>query len=105
MKTSVIAATLTTLAGLVSATPVDKRSAVATIRFEGAADAGFTQGFLVDDQIYGIFDKLSISHIKGAEGAVCTFHGVDGSTTVVSGSQTVDVGPPQTQIWGTCKSL
>lgn len=48
-------------------------------------------------------DPLSISHImSNTEGVKCTFNGVDNSVTVVEGAQTVDVGPPQTQISGSC---
>lgn len=48
-------------------------------------------------------NPLSISHIEiDATGASCTFRGVDQSVTTVTGPATVDVGPPQTQIEGTC---
>lgn len=50
-------------------------------------------------------NPLSISHIRSAGGAVCSFHGIDGSDTVVVGAQTVDVGPPQTQVSGSCRAL
>ena len=48
---------------------------------------------------------LSISHIKSLGGATCTFFGIDGSKTTVVGAQTVDVGPPQTQISAVCRAL
>ena len=38
-------------------------------------------------------------------GATCGFLGIDGSQTTVVGAQTVDVGPPQTQISGSCLAL
>jgi hypothetical protein len=48
-------------------------------------------------------DPLSISHISsGTNGVSCTFHGIDNSDTTVNGAQTVDVGPPQTQVYGSC---
>ena len=50
-------------------------------------------------------NPLSISKIQLAGGATCTFHGIDGSSTTVVGAQIVDVGPPQTQISGSCLAL
>lgn len=50
-------------------------------------------------------DPLSISHIKSLGGATCTFYGIDGSVTTVVGAQTVDVGPPQTQLRAVCRAL
>ena len=47
-------------------------------------------------------DPLSISHIEVVDGVFCTFNGIDGSITVVQGPDTVDVGPPQTQVSGQC---
>lgn len=49
---------------------------------------------------------LSISHIEmDAAGVMCTFNGIDHSVTSLSGAQLVDVGPPQTQISGTCQTM
>lgn len=51
-------------------------------------------------------NPLSISHISSStDGIDCTFHGVDNSVTSVSGVASVDVGPPQTQVSGTCSKL
>ena len=50
-------------------------------------------------------DVLSISHIKSLGGATCAFYGIDGSKTIVVGAQTVDVGPPQTQISAVCQAF
>lgn len=49
-------------------------------------------------------NPLSISYISTTVPAVCTFHGIDGSSTTVVGDdgQNVAVGPPQTQLWGAC---
>jgi hypothetical protein len=48
-------------------------------------------------------NPLSISHIASStNGVSCTFHGIDNSDTTVNGAQTVDVGPPQTQVHGSC---
>ena len=49
-------------------------------------------------------DPLSISHIVVNGRANCRFFGVDGSNTAVGPFQTVDVGPPQTQVSGFCFS-
>lgn len=91
------------------------------VTFIGAADAQFTQSFpssgewvQISMSIYifrnaqtktliGIANPLSISHIQtGTEGVTCVFNGVDNSVTTVIGTQLVDVGPPQTQISGSC---
>lgn len=90
------------------------------ITFIGAANAQFSKVFGLDGAAVeiGLYqsipnnmnstlmllgDPLSISHImSNTEGVKCTFNGVDNSVTVVEGAQTVDVGPPQTQISGSC---
>ncbi|KAL2798470.1 hypothetical protein BJX66DRAFT_295758 [Aspergillus keveii] len=75
------------------------------ITFMGAANAQFTQSFPVDGASVQINNPLSISHIMSStNGVACTFNGVDNSVTTVSGAQTVDVGPPQTQVSGSCAS-
>ncbi|KAJ5539484.1 hypothetical protein N7513_007816 [Penicillium frequentans] len=74
--------------------------------FIGAANAEFTQSFPVNGQATQISNVLSISHIELTTGGVmCTFHGIDNSVTTVSGAELVDVGPPQTQLSGSCQSL
>lgn len=51
-------------------------------------------------------NPLSVSKISSLTGgAVCTFKGIDGSVTTVIGEETVDVGPPQTQISASCRPL
>ncbi|KAL2864301.1 uncharacterized protein BJX67DRAFT_361722 [Aspergillus lucknowensis] len=73
------------------------------ITFIGAANAQFTQSFPLNGATTSIGNPLSISHIASStDGAACTFNGIDGSNTVVSGAQTIDVGPPQTQVSGSC---
>jgi hypothetical protein len=52
-----------------------------------------------------IANVLSISHISSPGGASCTFYGIDGSVTKVTGTELVDVGPPQTQISGSCWAI
>ncbi|OJJ34662.1 hypothetical protein ASPWEDRAFT_39739 [Aspergillus wentii DTO 134E9] len=90
------------LANLASSEPIP-RSQVAHITFIGAADAQFTQDFPADGSKVAITDRLSISHIASSTaGVTCTFNGIDHSVTTVNGAATVDVGPPQTQIQGSC---
>ncbi|KAJ5645266.1 hypothetical protein N7507_011277 [Penicillium longicatenatum] len=80
-----------------------KRTNEVEITFLGAANAQFTQNFPVDGSIVSISNVLSISHVSSADANIqCTFHGIDNSVTTVSGAQLVDVGPPQTQISGSC---
>lgn len=57
-------------------------------------------------KLTSLANPLSISHIEiDASGVSCTFKGVDQSVTTVTGPATVDVGPPQTQIEGTCSAV
>lgn len=50
-------------------------------------------------------NPLSISHIVSTGGGTCTFYGIDRSVTTTVGAQTVDVGPPQTQVRGACRAF
>lgn len=49
-------------------------------------------------------NTLSVSHIiaDNTNSGVCTFNGIDGSVTVLSGETTADVGPPQQLVSGSC---
>ena len=46
----------------------------------------------------------SISITDDSTGVTCTFFGIDGSTTIVSFGETVDVGPPQAQVSAVCET-
>ncbi|KAJ5540943.1 hypothetical protein N7494_006019 [Penicillium frequentans] len=95
---------LLALATASNGSPV-KRTNDVEITFIGAANAQFTQNFPVDGSTVSVSDVLSISHISSSDAAVqCTFHGIDNSVTTVSGAELVDVGPPQTQISGSCSA-
>ncbi|KAJ5093659.1 hypothetical protein N7456_009520 [Penicillium angulare] len=84
------------------ASPI-KRAQEVEITFIGAADAQFSQSFPADGSVVSISNSLSISHVSSADGNVqCTFNGIDNSVTTTDGAGTVDVGPPQTQISGSC---
>jgi hypothetical protein len=91
-----------------------------SVIFIGAADAQFEQSFPVNGEwisismsIYTsllflhklltrIANPLSISHIQSTTaGVTCVFNGIDQSLTTVSDGL-VDVGPPQTQVSGSC---
>ncbi|KAJ5343946.1 hypothetical protein MYU51_002105 [Penicillium brevicompactum] len=101
MRTSTIIS-LFAVAAVASAIPV-KRDDHVEITFIGAADAQFTQSFPSDGSAVSITNPLSISKISsGVNGFQCTFDGIDHSVTTVSGAETVDVGPPQTQLTGSC---
>ncbi|PYH44311.1 uncharacterized protein BP01DRAFT_86823 [Aspergillus saccharolyticus JOP 1030-1] len=97
-------ALLFVLASAVSGAPLAVRTDnEVSITFIGAANAQFTQSFPTDGSTVAITNPLSISHIASSTaGVTCTFAGIDHSTTTVSGAVTVDVGPPQTQIQGSC---
>lgn len=46
--------------------------------------------------------EISVSKITLLGAGQCTIDGVDSSRTTVTTGQTVDVGPPQVQVSGTC---
>lgn len=53
-----------------------------------------------------VANPISVDHINCSDPhADCTFYGKDGSVTPVSGTATATVGPPQTQVSGTCHSI
>ncbi|RAL17640.1 uncharacterized protein BO97DRAFT_11431 [Aspergillus homomorphus CBS 101889] len=75
------------------------------ITFQGAANVQFSQSFPLDGSSVAITNPLSISHIVSTTSNVrCTFNGIDRSVTAITGAQTVDVGPPQTQVNGACSA-
>ena len=99
---------------------IGRAQATAQVTFIGAAGAQFTQDFPTDgsnvkismfpahdyhiSRLISLANPLSISHIScGTRGAVCTFDGIDHSVTTVTGVGQVDVGPPQTQVQGSCR--
>ncbi|KAK6843506.1 hypothetical protein PG990_004615 [Apiospora arundinis] len=105
MQFFTLAAT-TLFAGLAMAAPAPDADIIRTanVKFEGAAGAAFSLTVAVDGHSHAISNPLSISHINvNAPNYVsCTARGVDGSVTTVTGGQTKDVGPPQTQKSITC---
>ncbi|PMD19926.1 hypothetical protein NA56DRAFT_690138 [Hyaloscypha hepaticicola] len=107
MKTFTTAAFFAFVATLAAAAPTSQGSngIEAVITFQGAAGAQFTLSVPTDGTTFSIDNALSISHIVSEGGATCGFHGIDGSETTVVGAQTMDVGPPQTQVWGSCLAL
>ncbi|KAL3464626.1 hypothetical protein BJX64DRAFT_254663 [Aspergillus heterothallicus] len=105
MKLILLTTTLATLTSITTAIPTGDHGHLAHITFHGAADAAFTMDFPTDGSAVQITNVLSISKISSTSDAVCHFRGIDGSFTEVVGQQTVDVGPPQTQIWGSCSAM
>ncbi|KAI9925512.1 hypothetical protein ASPWEDRAFT_28951 [Aspergillus wentii DTO 134E9] len=101
----IIAAIALATSALAAPAPNADNGFKAQITFIGAADASFSQEFPTDGTSVDIHNPLSISHISSLGGATCTFHGIDGSVTTVVGRNTVDVGPPQTQVSGSCHAL
>ncbi|KAE8370478.1 hypothetical protein BDV27DRAFT_119475 [Aspergillus caelatus] len=102
MKLSSTSALVALVAG-VNGASIPRTQGSVPITFIGAADAQFTQDFPTDGSSVAITNPLSISHIASStNGVSCVFDGIDHSVTVVSDAETVDVGPPQTQISGAC---
>jgi len=103
---STAAALFLTLTYAAPAQNIAPRQFLAFITFEGATpEAYFTQSVPTDGSVFYISNPLSISHINSQGGATCVFNGIDGSVTEVVGAETVDVGPPQTQISGSCEAF
>ncbi|KAL8936809.1 MAG: hypothetical protein Q9216_004739 [Gyalolechia sp. 2 TL-2023] len=80
----------------------ETRQFQAQITFFGAHSASFSLSVPTDGSEFSISNPLSVSKIQSLGGATCGFTGIDGSRVVTVGAQTVDVGPPQTQISGSC---
>ncbi|KAE8377144.1 hypothetical protein BDV26DRAFT_219770 [Aspergillus bertholletiae] len=103
MKLSSTSAFVAALVAGVNGASIPRGHGSVPITFIGAANAQFTQDFPTDGTGVGISNPLSISHIASStDGVTCSFEGIDHSHTVVSGQETVDVGPPQTQVFGVC---
>ncbi|KAJ6051753.1 uncharacterized protein N7446_006388 [Penicillium canescens] len=84
--------------------PVEHQNNDVQVTFIGAANALFTQVFPINGGSVQITNPLSISHIvSDRDGVTCVFNGIDHSVTTITGTQLVDVGPPQTQISGSCR--
>lgn len=61
----------------------------------------FTQLIPTDGTVVEIANPMSVSYIQAEGRNVCFFYGIDGSVTEV-GPDTTPVGPPQTQVSGSC---
>ncbi|MCJ1456513.1 hypothetical protein MMC28_006874 [Mycoblastus sanguinarius] len=111
MKTFTISAALALLAALGQAAPAPSqakgRQFEVQLTFTGAGPNPpiFTLAEPADGSIFEVDNALSVSTITSAGGAVCTIYGADGSATTIVGSQTVNVGPPQTQVSGACSAF
>ncbi|KAH7372123.1 hypothetical protein BKA64DRAFT_610245 [Cadophora sp. MPI-SDFR-AT-0126] len=106
MKTFTATAIFALAAGLVQAAPtLENRQFEAQITFIGAADASFSLSVPTDGTVFPITNDLSVSKIASLGGATCAFDGVDGSHTIIVGAQTVDVGPPQVLVSGSCRAF
>lgn len=108
MKLLTILTTLFLLATDLHAAPTfNTRQFQAQLTLQGAppSAAFYTLSVPTDNSVFTISNPLSISHIVLAGGASCTLFGSEGSSTTVVGANTVDVGPPQPQVSGSCSAL
>ncbi|MCJ1344947.1 hypothetical protein MMC31_003152 [Peltigera leucophlebia] len=102
MKIFALAATgLFATVAYASPASVEARNSGVVCTFS-AATVSFTQWFPTDGSVQKINNNLSVSSIRCGGGDTCTFHGIDGSVTIVVGTTPKDVGPPQTQVSGSC---
>ncbi|KAM0804916.1 hypothetical protein BDR22DRAFT_885010 [Usnea florida] len=107
MKYSIIASALVQLVSLASAAAISARQEFEvgiTFIGEGSDPSTYFQQFPTDDQPYPIDNPLIVSQISSVGGGFCVFTGLNGSSTVVFGEETVDVVPPQVQVQGDCQS-
>lgn len=103
-------ATATALfAGLAAAASTkNTRTGYATLEFWAAADNTLTVSVPIDGSTVAIGSDLSFTSISSwapSNAVVCHSYGVDGSDTVLTGSQEdVPIGPPQEQTYAFCES-
>ncbi|MCJ1424812.1 hypothetical protein MMC29_002700 [Sticta canariensis] len=77
---------------------------IAALTFHGAAGASYTVLVPTNNTIVYIDNPLSVSSIDSQSVAFCTIRGSEGGSTVVTGNpESVDVSPPQPQIWAICQ--
>lgn len=106
MKFTTAAATL--FAGLAAAAPSTKDARTDTVQltFWAAAENTFTLNVPTDGSYTVVSSDLSFTRISAysSGNTVCHSYGVDGSDTVLYGSdQDVPIGPPQEQTYATCE--
>lgn len=108
-----IAAASALLAGLAAASPAARAAqghaargtGYVTLEFWAAADNTYTLTVPLDGSETYVGSDLSFTSISSWSpgNTVCHAYGVDGSDTVLSGSQSdVPIGPPQEQTYATC---
>ncbi|PSS03528.1 hypothetical protein BD289DRAFT_478376 [Coniella lustricola] len=91
-------------AALVAASPAAVKRGEVTLVYWAAADNTFTVSVPIGSSV-SVDSDLSFSSISSSSpgNTVCTSYGVDGSVTVLFGSQSdVDIGPPQVQEYVFC---
>lgn len=108
-----IAAATTLLAGLAAASPAARAAAAVprgtgyvTLELWAAAENTYTISVPLDGSEAWIGSDLSFTSISSWSPGhtVCHVHGVDGSDTVLTGTQSdVPIGPPQEQTFATCE--
>lgn len=106
-----IATATALLAGLVAASPAARAAAAprgtgyVTLEFWAAADNTYAVTVPLDGSEAWIGSDLSFTSISSWSpgNTVCHAYGVDGSDTVLTGSQSdVPIGPPQEQTYASC---
>jgi hypothetical protein len=110
MQFSIIAATL--FAGLVAASPAERRAAAAEARTEGvsltywaAAENIVNVWVPIDGASHPVPSDLSFTRISSNSPGnhYCVSEGIDGARTYIQGDEKdVPIGPPQVQTGVTC---
>ncbi|KAF3764839.1 hypothetical protein M406DRAFT_322751 [Cryphonectria parasitica EP155] len=101
-----IVAVTALFAGLAAASPAAKRTGYVTLEYWAAAGNTFTVSVPIDGSETWIDSDLSFTYISSWSpgNTVCHSYGVDGSDTVLYGSESdVPIGPPQVQTYAVCE--
>lgn len=108
-KMKFTAAASALFAGLAAAAPQDNQARngqSVTLTFWAAAENTFTVNVPLDGTTVSIASDLSFSKIQSSTTSkrvtVCHAYGVDGSDTILYGSSSADIGPPQEQTYAVC---
>ncbi|PLN76816.1 hypothetical protein BDW42DRAFT_196925 [Aspergillus taichungensis] len=98
MKTSVIAATIASLASLTAAFDV-------AVTFQGARGERFGQTFPTDASSHAITNPMIVFEVSSPGGGFCTFIGAEGEAVVIHGEDRKRLRKPQPMVRGSCDNV
>ncbi|PKY00688.1 hypothetical protein P168DRAFT_330037 [Aspergillus campestris IBT 28561] len=98
MKTSVIVATIASLASLTAAFDV-------AVTFRGGRGERFGQSFPTDASSHAITNPMIVFEISSPGGGFCTFVGAEGETVVIYAEDRKKLKKPQRMVRGSCDNV